>query len=337
VSSHFKVTIITPSFNQGKFLEETICSVLGQGYPHLEYIVIDGGSTDDSLNIIRKYAHSLTYWESKKDSGQSEAINKGLIRATGDIIMWLNSDDVLLPGCLEKANDYFQNNPGTDFIHGKAILFNEKGLEKTIGTIDDNLEARYLAYIPFPQPASLFRKSVLDSIGLLNEQLHYAMDYDLLVRIYLGGYHITKVDWFFSKYRLHPASKTNQQLKFTIEWAQIFSKVLRSLENTESLISTLRKAGLMDETEKAIPVKKKVPAPLIKEALLFHLLIQAHYAYQDLDLAKTRLLLNSIRATDLSFYKNHKLAFLNLKSRLLPRKVISFMRKLKKRLTCSFP
>ena len=121
-----KISIITPSYNQGQFLEETICSVLDQGYPSLEYIVIDGGSTDNSGEIIQKYAPHLAYWVSEKDSGQVEAIQKGFDRATGDVVAWLNSDDVYMPGTLDKIGAAFHD-MDTAFVYGNCELTDSRG------------------------------------------------------------------------------------------------------------------------------------------------------------------------------------------------------------------
>lgn len=114
------VSIITPSFNQAQFLEEAILSVFNQDYPHVEYIIIDGGSTDGSIDIIRKYERRLKYWVSEPDSGQSEAINKGWNKSTGDIIAWLNSDDTYCPGALRAVAEVFEKNPETLLVHGAA-------------------------------------------------------------------------------------------------------------------------------------------------------------------------------------------------------------------------
>src|SRR5262249_46923914 len=122
-----RITIITPSFNQAQFFEQTIASVLDQNYPNLEYIIIDGGSQDHSVEIIRKYDHRLAYWVSEKDRGQTHAINKGLERATGDIIAYLNSDDFYLAGTLHRVAEYFQQHPDVDLLHGRCRTVNVNG------------------------------------------------------------------------------------------------------------------------------------------------------------------------------------------------------------------
>ncbi|NVO00781.1 MAG: glycosyltransferase, partial [Geobacteraceae bacterium] len=122
-----KITIVTPSYNQGRFLEKTILSVLDQGYPNLEYIVIDGGSTDESVEIIKKYADRLTYWVSEPDRGQSHAINKGFERATGEIFGWLNSDDWYHPGALQAVAEAFAANPDVGAVVGAGEMVDEEG------------------------------------------------------------------------------------------------------------------------------------------------------------------------------------------------------------------
>ena len=123
-----KITIVTPSYNQGQFLRETIESVINQDYPSLEYFVIDGGSTDNSVDIIREYEDRINWWESEKDGGQSEAINKGFSKASGEILGWVNSDDVLLPGCLRVVSDYYLRNNKPDLIHSNLALINKEGI-----------------------------------------------------------------------------------------------------------------------------------------------------------------------------------------------------------------
>src|SRR5262245_38608843 len=138
-----RITVITPSFNQGAFIESTIQSVLNQNYPNLEYFVIDGGSTDNSVDVIRKYESAITYWVSEKDSGQSEAINKGLKRAGGEIISWLCSDDLYVPEALQKVAALFQKHADSVMIHGKSVLFDERERETVKGAEEIDLHLRY--------------------------------------------------------------------------------------------------------------------------------------------------------------------------------------------------
>jgi glycosyltransferase involved in cell wall biosynthesis len=225
--SNPRITIITPSFNQGQFLEETILSIINQGYDNLEYIVIDGGSTDNSVEIIKKYKSQINYWISEKDSGQSDAINKGFSKATGDVITWINSDDVLLPGALEIVSDWYINSTINEgLIYGATLLFDEKGDKEKVVGFTDSIFERSLAGIAFPQPASFFKTTYLHKVGFLDLSLHYGMDYDLFARLALVC-NFTFIDFTFSKYRLHNSSKSMAEgFKFLEDWTKVFFKVL---------------------------------------------------------------------------------------------------------------
>jgi glycosyltransferase involved in cell wall biosynthesis len=180
-----RITIVTPSFNQGKFIERTIESVLGQNYPHLEYIVVDGGSTDNTLEILKRYDDRLQ-WISEKDSGQSEAINKGFCMAKGEIVAWLNSDDVYLPGALETAGKYFAANPDVMMIYGEGYMTDENDTtRKRFPFTEPKFDLWKLIYYGdyILQQSTFFRRSVFDTIEMLGESLHYTMDWDLFIRI----------------------------------------------------------------------------------------------------------------------------------------------------------
>jgi len=184
-----KVTIVTPSYNQTLFIEETIRSILLQGYPRLEYIIIDGGSTDNSLDIIRHYDRYLAYWESKPDLGQSHAINKGWKRATGDIVAYLNSDDTYEPGAIAAIARFFVNNPEADMVYGDCYQINHKS--ERIGTfLYKGFDlARLLDNDTWhiPQQGVFIKKEILSKVGLLDESLHFKMDRDLFIRIARAG------------------------------------------------------------------------------------------------------------------------------------------------------
>ncbi len=183
--SYPKISIVTPSFNQGKFLEKTILSVLEQGYLNLEYIIIDGGSTDESVEIIKKYSDRLAYWVSEPDRGQSHAINKGFERATGEIFGWLNSDDWYHPGALQAVAEAFMANSDAGAVVGAGELVDEAGNvlitaarnEVTVETLYDWIDNF------FWQPSCFFLKRVWDTCGPLDESVHFAMDLDLWIKI----------------------------------------------------------------------------------------------------------------------------------------------------------
>lgn len=179
-----RVTIVTPSYNQGRFIDDTIRSVLDQQYPNLEYIVIDGGSTDETLDIVKKYAGQLV-WVSESDRGQTHAINKGMKRARGDIVAWLNSDDMYAPGAIHQAAAAFVEHPDAALLYGDAQWIDSHG--QRIGpcvSTEPFDRRRLLHYSNFIcQPTTFFRRTALQEVGFLNEALHYVMDYDLWIRL----------------------------------------------------------------------------------------------------------------------------------------------------------
>ncbi|MDD1682673.1 MAG: glycosyltransferase [Methanoregula sp.] len=177
------VTIVTPSYNQGRFIEETILSVLNQDYSNIEYIVIDGGSTDQTLDILRKYDGRLT-WFSEKDKGQTDAINKGLRLAKGEILAYLNSDDTYLPGAISRAVRYLTSeNPDSSFVYGEGYHITAEG--KIIGRYPtESFDFQHLAETCYIcQPTTFWKRGVMETIGLFDDSLHYALDYDYWIRI----------------------------------------------------------------------------------------------------------------------------------------------------------
>ena len=204
-----KITLITPSFNQGRFLEQTIRSVLDQGYPNLEYMIIDGGSKDESGEIIKKYQNKLAYWVIEKDKGQAHAINKGLQRATGDIICWINSDDYLNNGALQAVAGNFSD-PAINCVIGKIQYFNEKGMQQRSGSVVRYPAEKTLGSGIVPQPAMYFRKSCYDTIGHLDEQLYMSFDaaWYMQYLIYYGINGITEIPETLVYFRFHDSSKT---------------------------------------------------------------------------------------------------------------------------------
>ncbi len=245
--SYPKITIITPSYNQAPFLEETILSIIGQNYPNLEYIIIDGGSSDNSVEIIKKYEKHLYFWLSEKDSGQSDAINKGLHKATGDIITWINSDDLLTPDTLSSVANLFSNcGPEIGLIHGGTELFGNEKSRIDWGYSDLNME-RFISGMPFPQPSAFIRKKYWDIVGDLNVEYHYGMDYDLFSKLSLVC-EFKSSHLLFSKYRIHSASKSHSQNKFFIEeWSIIFMNLLFNFKENHYL-NELKKLDISTNT-----------------------------------------------------------------------------------------
>jgi glycosyltransferase involved in cell wall biosynthesis len=203
-----KVTIVTPSYNQGRYLEATICSVLEQDYPNLEYIIMDGGSTDNSVEIIRAYADRLAGWVSEKDKGQTDAINKGFARANGDILAWINSDDTYAPGAIRQAVEYLQAHPEAGMVYGDAHYIDENG--RVIGSFpaaQTDYDRLRRGYVHIPQQSSFFRADLWRSVGPLDPSFYFAMDYDLWVRLAgLAPLHYVPRTW--ANFRLHSGAKT---------------------------------------------------------------------------------------------------------------------------------
>jgi glycosyltransferase involved in cell wall biosynthesis len=204
-----KVSIVTPSFNQARYIEATIRSVLDQDHPSLEYIIVDGGSTDGAVDVIRKYADKLAWWVSEKDNGQTDALNKGFSQATGEILAWMNSDDTYEPGAVAAAVDYLTKHPEVGMVYANTNFIDEKS--RVIGRFHAaQTDYRRLrqGYVHIPQQATFFRADLWRQVGPLDPDFYFAMDYDLWVRLaklapfaYLPGQ-----TW--ANFRLHHNAKT---------------------------------------------------------------------------------------------------------------------------------
>ena len=224
------VSIITPSYNQGQFLEATIRSVLDQDYANIEYLVIDGGSHDQSLAVIQRYAHRLAYWVSEPDRGQAHAVNKGLKLSKGSILGWLNSDDVLLPGTVSLVVQTFREGPDIDVVYGRLDRIDEKGrLVPTPILPKDRIEfsKKYiLRECIVNQPGAFWRRDIMAKAGLLNEDLHYSLDYEYWIRLALLGARFKRLDRAVALFRLSPASKTvGQTTSHALELLRTFERV----------------------------------------------------------------------------------------------------------------
>jgi glycosyltransferase involved in cell wall biosynthesis len=203
-----KISVITPSYNQASYLRETIDQVLAQNYPNLDYLIIDGGSTDGTLDILQTYTNRLT-WLGEPDHGQAEAINKGLQRATGDILAWLNSDDLYLPGALQCIADFFTRQPDVDMVYGDYHLIDSRGkllLRKKEIPFDYNILLYGLDYIS--QPTTFFRRRVVERVGYLDESLHYGLDWEYWLRIARAGGQVAHIPRYLAAARWHPQAKT---------------------------------------------------------------------------------------------------------------------------------
>lgn len=206
-SAYPKVTIVTPSYNQAQFLEETIRSVLLQDYPNLEYIVIDGGSKDGSVDIIRKYEPWIAYWVSEVDKGQADAINKGFKKATGEFLGWLNSDDYLYPGAIAKMAKELENHPDVSFVYGDIDQGSENNKSRLYGknsTIDQMLK-NYT--VPIPQQGSMWRHTVISDIGGLDPRWNFVLDREFFLRV-ATKYNLKYITGVIAFFRHHLDSKS---------------------------------------------------------------------------------------------------------------------------------
>lgn len=205
-----KISIVTPSYNQDEFLERTILSVLNQNYPNLEYVTIDGGSTDGSLEIIKKYQKYLTYWISEKDDGQADAMNKGFQKSTGEIVGWQNSDDIYLPGAFYEIIQLFKMNPHIDITYGNRLDIDEK--DRIIG------ESRFTPFsvivyqydgMSLSTQSTFWKRSLFSKIGMLETKFQLVMDYEFFLRAGLKKAQFKYVPHFFGAVRRYSTTKTS--------------------------------------------------------------------------------------------------------------------------------
>ena len=203
-----RITVVTPSFNQAAFLEQTLRSVLDQGYPDLEHLVLDGGSTDGSLEIIRRHAPRLAFWRSEKDGGQSAALREGFDRANGEVLAWLNSDDWYEPGALHAVAEAFAIDHAVDIVYGSIRHVDPSG--RRLFDAHLVLDWRILAWESefVGQPAMFWRRGIYARAGGLDPTFHFAMDFDLVVRMLRAGARPAKLRRLLANFREHPSSKT---------------------------------------------------------------------------------------------------------------------------------
>jgi glycosyltransferase involved in cell wall biosynthesis len=204
------VSIVTPSYNQAPFLEETLCSVVRQDYDPIEYIVIDGGSTDGSLEIIKRYESQLAFWISEPDNGQVDAINKGLRMAHGDIVAWINSDDLYMAGAIHEAVEALQQNPNVGMVYGDGIMVDVEGKLLDRHTYRTYSVLDLLCFEVLLQPTVFMRREILEQVGYLSEDYDLILDHDLWIKIatYTSVLHVPS---FWAVERTHESAKTIAQ------------------------------------------------------------------------------------------------------------------------------
>ena len=220
------VSVVTPSFNQARYLEQTLRSVLEQEHPRIEYIVVDGASQDGSVDIIRNHEGKLAYWVSEKDSGQAEAINKGLARANGEIVAWLNSDDYYLPGAVSSAVKAFELNPDAALVYGDMLAVDENGRTTNLMKYGQFSLPDLLCFQIIGQPSVFFRRDALEKAGLLDTTFHFLLDHHLWIRIAQQGriMHVPQV-WSAARYHAEAknvakAAEFGREAFRILEWAK---------------------------------------------------------------------------------------------------------------------
>jgi glycosyltransferase involved in cell wall biosynthesis len=233
-----RISIVTPSYNQGQFIEETVRSALLQGYPNLEYIIIDGGSTDDSVKIIRRYEGWLVHWTSEPDRGQADAINKGFCRATGKILGWLNSDDLMERSTLDAVSNFWIDNPSVHFLTGdgeivdstgKGVIYSIRPRQYSLLELLQFHKGKYL-----PQPSVFFSREALLEAGGLKAEFSYSMDLDLWLRI-RGRHRLYYLSRSLSRLRRHEEAKTQRYEDRAVE------ETWRVILNHLTLVRPLRR------------------------------------------------------------------------------------------------
>lgn len=220
------VSVVTPSFNQARYLEQTLRSVLEQEHPRIEYIVVDGASQDGSVDIIRNHEGKLAYWVSEKDSGQAEAINKGLARTNGEIVAWLNSDDYYLPGAVSSAVKAFELNPDAALVYGDMLAVDENGRTTNLMKYGQFSLPDLLCFQIIGQPSVFFRRDALEKAGLLDTTFHFLLDHHLWIRIAQQGriMHVPQV-WSAARYHAEAknvakAAEFGREAFRILEWAK---------------------------------------------------------------------------------------------------------------------
>ncbi len=238
-----KISIITPSFNQGKYLEKTILSVLNQNYPNLEYIIIDGGSTDESVEIIKKYEEQISYWVSEADEGQTHAINKGFKKATGDLVAWMNSDDVYFENAFDHISQAFNQTGGNfDVYFGDKANINEVGtvIREYLYPPFSGWGIKYTTNMNISNQSAFWKRKLFDKVGFLNEEIQFAMDYEYFLRLYMRGASFYKISEVLGALRMYSENKSSDE-----KWLKIKFQNIKDIKTEYGISKSLLKKYLV--------------------------------------------------------------------------------------------
>jgi len=324
------ISIITPSFNQGEYIEQTIDSVLSQNISNLEYIIIDGGSTDQSIEIIKKYEKHLAYWISENDNGQSDAINKGLTKATGEIVNWINSDDYYEKDALWAVAAAFQDervnvvcgrgkivsSDGELIRYSRGTDVHERNLEKTIG------------WARMDQPETFFRRSVIQDIGYLNEHLHYLMDRDLWIRYLLryGLQGVKKIPDAIINFRLHDTSKTVSQLdNFQIDHDSFFYSMAKQYDLCAEK-ECIRSVSQVHE-DFVLDIPSSYQKNTVQKILSHYFLKRADEFYAGAEREKAQACMQQVQVSHLGVSEKKLLKKLTFRNTYVPISVLQLFRR----------
>lgn len=236
-----KISIVTPSYNQGRFLGKTIQSVLNQNYPNLEYLIFDGGSSDGSVEVIKQYADMLTYWKSAPDKGQADAIAQGFAMASGDILGWLNSDDMLMPNALINAAKAFMASSEICAVTGRCVIIDTDGKPFSV-SIPIMRSWRSMLYLGagFWQMATFWKKSAYDAVGQLDTEMYFSFDADLFVRLRKYG-EFKVIPNYLAAYRHHKVTKTSNSQRIMRAENRMIQKRYSNVNDITVILSHVAK------------------------------------------------------------------------------------------------
>ncbi|MEM6264737.1 MAG: glycosyltransferase family 2 protein [Bacteroidota bacterium] len=312
-----KISLVTPSYNQGQYIEETIRSILLQNYPALEYIVMDGGSTDETKEILEKYSPWLTKWVSEPDGGQSDAINKGLAQSTGDLFNWCNSDDYFNPGALEKIGYAYQGG-AFEAVFGKSALFGieeVEGREKGTLLFDGNT-AKAIGLASFSQPAIFFSKTAVDKMGPLSKSLHYAMDREWWIKwlLYFGADKAKEIPDAILNFRYHDDSKTVEGTDTNYKDINSISYSLAKSFGFDNYAAVIAEETAIDFDYQIDLDKGAISPTLIKSSLAYFMIAFANFLVFSGNRKGAKRAAKLIDTTDFTFSDKMYKYKLNLKT-----------------------